>query len=125
MPFIIKLHCKFVIENRLGFFERSTLFFRLTAAFVVSHSLKRKYVEGETISESGQLNSWFERVFADPGATLRKRPNENSRYVLHSETLQLTAIMDKNGQRVTVFNDDGNKLEPVWLSLDELIKQIR
>ena len=87
--------------------------------------LKRKYVEGEDIISSKQLNKLFESVFADPAATLHQRRDENGRYVLHSESLQLTAIMEKNGQRVTVFRDDGKKLESVWLSLAELKQKIR
>jgi len=38
MCIIIKLHRKFVIENRLGFLERNAMFFSLLAAFVESHS---------------------------------------------------------------------------------------
>jgi hypothetical protein len=84
--------------------------------------LKRKYLENEPIQGPEDIDAWFERVLSDKDATLRRRVGLNGRYVAHSASHQLTAVIDPSGLRVSVFEDDGQKLEPVWLKLSELMK---
>ncbi len=86
--------------------------------------LKRKYPENQAIHVPEDIDAWFEKVLRDEEATLRRRVGPGSRYVAHSVRHQLTAVLDASGQRVSVFEDDGQALEPVWLKLSELMQEI-
>lgn len=82
--------------------------------------LKRRYPEGEAITRARQIDQWFEAVLSDPTATIGLRANDNSRYAVHSMRHRLLAIIEPNGQRVSVYSHDGTNLAPQWLTLNQL-----
>jgi hypothetical protein len=82
--------------------------------------LKRKYPEGETIASAATINTWFDAVLSDPNAAILKRAGATSRYAVHSRQHQLLAIIEPNGQRVSVYAHDGTDLNSVWLTLNQL-----
>lgn len=86
--------------------------------------LTRKYPEGERIQSPQQIDAWFDAVLSDLGATIRERVDKKSRYAVHSEQHGLLAIIDPDGQRISVYSHDGNSLNPIWLTLNQLIEMI-
>ena len=85
---------------------------------------KRRYPEKEVaIQTPDDLNQWFESVLRDPQATLRRPIAQlNSRYAIHSASEKLLAVVDRNGQRVSVYRHDGTQLEAIWQTLSNLIQ---
>jgi hypothetical protein len=83
--------------------------------------LKRKYPDGESIQEAGEMNAWFEAALRDPQARLLARPSAGSRYAVHSDALQMAAIIDPSGQRVSVYRHNGAPEGETWLRLSDLI----
>jgi hypothetical protein len=86
------------------------------------HYLKRRYPEQEAINSPDDLNVWFEQVLQDRNAKLMKPRSPDSRYLVYSEKYRLLAVIDRNGQRVSVHKHDGFDVEDVWLTLAELIR---
>ena len=85
---------------------------------------KRRYPEKEAaIQTPDDLNQWFEQVLRDPNATLHQPAAQpKSRYTIHSATAGLLAVVDRSGQRVSVYQHDGTQLEAVWQTLNSLIQ---
>ncbi len=85
---------------------------------------KRRYPEKEAaIQTPDDLNQWFEQVLRDPNATFHKpAAHPNSRYAIHSALVGRLAVVDRAGQRISVYQHDGTQLEAVWQTLSALIQ---
>ena len=85
---------------------------------------KRRYPEQEAaIQTPDDLNQWFEQVLRDPNATLQQpAAHPQSRYAIHSSLAGLLAVVDRAGQRISVYQHDGTQLEAVWQTLSALIQ---
>lgn len=85
---------------------------------------KRHYPDQEAaIQTPDDLNQWFEQVLRDPRATLlRPSTQPNSRYTIYSASSGLLAVVDRSGQRVSVYQHDGTQLEAAWQILSALIQ---
>ncbi len=85
------------------------------------HYLKRVHVEGELLNSPDDLNRWFEQTLDDPQASLIQPKSATSRYLVYSDRHRLLAVLDRNGERVSVHKHDGQALGDVWKTLADLI----
>ncbi len=86
------------------------------------HYVKRRFLEQEAIHAPGDLDRWFEKVLSDPDAQfIKPDPTPHSRYVVYSDQHHLLAVVERNGQRVSVHDHDGVGLGDVWCLLKNLL----
>ena len=87
----------------------------------VFHYLKRVYVEREALSDPDDLNRWFEQTLNDPQAVLIQPKSAASRYLVYSDHHQMLAVLERNGERVSVHKHNGKALRDVWKIIANLI----
>ena len=86
------------------------------------HYVKRRFLEKEATSTPDDLDRWFETVMSDPKAQVfQPSPDPNSRYVVYSDQHHLLAVIERNGQRVSIHDHDGLNLGAVWCLLSDLL----
>lgn len=88
------------------------------------HYLRRRYLDGISLRDSAELNSYFEQCLRDPQALVyEQRSKDQVRYAVYSAQTGWVAFVEADGRRISVhpLRDDPNQLGRLLWRIQDLL----